>query len=87
MKNFSPKSVIRQESTAMEKETVLSLRDVFFRYDKNGKDILKGVNLDVSKGEFFCLLGGNGAGKTKRAGSRRNAAFLTCPDMSAGREN
>lgn len=64
MKNFSPKSVIRQESTAMEKETVLSLRDVFFRYDKNGKDILKGVNLDVSKGEFFCLLGGNGAGKT-----------------------
>lgn len=64
MKNFSPKSVIRQESTAMEKETVLSIRDVFFRYDKNGKDILKGVNLDVSKGEFFCLLGGNGAGKT-----------------------
>lgn len=64
MKNFSPKSVVRQESTAMEKETVLSLRDVFFRYDKNGKDILKGVNLDVSKGEFFCLLGGNGAGKT-----------------------
>ncbi len=28
------------------------------------KPVLKGVNLTVKKGEIFCLLGSNGAGKT-----------------------
>lgn len=45
-------------------DTVLELTDVWFRYEKNTPDILKGVSLTVHRGEHFCILGGNGAGKT-----------------------
>ena len=42
----------------------ISIKDVWFRYDKSGADILRGVNLDVKHGEFCAILGGNGVGKT-----------------------
>lgn len=29
-----------------------------------GEDILKGLDLTVYEGEIFCILGGNGSGKT-----------------------
>lgn len=48
-----------------EKERpVLSLKEVWFRYDKSGADILRGVELEVMEGEFCAILGGNGVGKT-----------------------
>ncbi len=40
------------------------LRDVWFRYDRTGPDILRGVDLDVYTGELCAILGGNGVGKT-----------------------
>ena len=45
-------------------ELALELKDVWFRYEKDGEDILKGVNLQVNKGSIFALLGGNGTGKS-----------------------
>ena len=39
-------------------------KEVWFRYEKEGRDIVKGLNVSVRKGEFFALLGGNGTGKT-----------------------
>ena len=45
-------------------EPVISMRGAWFRYEKNGADILKGCDLDVRRGELACILGGNGAGKT-----------------------
>ena len=47
-----------------EAEVVLEAKELWFRYDKNGKDILKGVNFTLNKGEIYCLFGGNGAGKS-----------------------
>ena len=47
---------------------VVELKDVFFRYEKASPDILKGLSLTVYKGEHFCVLGGNGAGKTTALG-------------------
>ena len=52
------------EKPAAEGETVIELSDVWFRYEKNGGDIVRDLSLTVKKGELFCLVGGNGVGKT-----------------------
>lgn len=45
-------------------EEVLALKEVWFKYEKNGPDVLKDLSLSVKKGEFLAILGGNGTGKT-----------------------
>ena len=42
----------------------LTFRDVRFRYDRQSPDVLRGMDLTVREGELYCLLGGNGCGKT-----------------------
>lgn len=45
-------------------DAALELHDVFFRYDRNDPDVLRGMDLTVNSGEVFALLGANGAGKS-----------------------
>ena len=40
------------------------LKDVSFKYNKEDDDVLNCVSLKIFKGEQFCLVGGNGTGKT-----------------------
>lgn len=40
------------------------MKDVWFRYEKNGNDVIKDLSLKIRKGEFYCLVGGNGTGKS-----------------------
>ncbi len=47
---------------------ILSAKDVWFRYEKQGADILRGMTLQIRGGEFFCIVGGNGTGKTTALG-------------------
>ncbi len=42
----------------------IELDEVWFRYEKQGPDVLKGLSAKVYPGEFCVLLGGNGTGKT-----------------------
>lgn len=42
----------------------LELEDVWFRYDRRGEDVLRGVDLCVKTGEVLAVLGNNGAGKS-----------------------
>ena len=42
----------------------IRLRDVWFRYERELPDVVKGASLDVFKGEIFALVGGNGTGKS-----------------------
>lgn len=45
-------------------ETAVELKNVWFRYEKDAPDVLRGVSAKVYQGEIFCMLGGNGVGKT-----------------------
>ena len=38
--------------------------ELWFKYEKELPDVVKGLSLSVKKGEFLALLGGNGTGKT-----------------------
>ena len=42
----------------------LQLRELWFRYEKNGPDILRGVSTEVPEGCICAIVGGNGAGKS-----------------------
>ena len=45
-------------------KVALRLKDLWFRYEKNSVDILKGINAKIYEGELFAVVGGNGTGKT-----------------------
>ncbi len=42
----------------------LSIKDLWFRYEKDSPDILRGVSLEIPKGSISAIVGGNGAGKS-----------------------
>jgi energy-coupling factor transport system ATP-binding protein len=43
---------------------IVELSDVWYRYARDDKDVVKGLSMRVYPGEFFCIVGGNGTGKT-----------------------
>ena len=45
-------------------DPALSVREIWFRYEKDSPDILKGVSFDVPRGSLFAIVGGNGTGKS-----------------------
>lgn len=55
---------IDNKEKSISDNVAIKLKDVWFKYDKNMPDIIKGVSLEVKEGEFFCIVGGNGTGKT-----------------------
>ena len=54
------------EASIVEKSgnTALSLKELWFRYEKNAPDILRGVSMEVPEGSLYAIVGGNGAGKS-----------------------
>ena len=47
-----------------EKDILLKLDNVWFKYEKDGKDIIKNLSLNIEEGEIFSIVGGNGTGKS-----------------------
>ncbi|MDD4584031.1 MAG: energy-coupling factor transporter ATPase [Eubacteriales bacterium] len=43
---------------------ILQLKDVWFRYSKEETDVIKGLSMEVAEGQLYCIVGGNGTGKT-----------------------
>jgi energy-coupling factor transport system ATP-binding protein len=58
-------------------EMAINLKEVWFRYERQLPDILKGTALAIRRGEIFAVLGENGSGKTTllRVVSGQNRAY------------
>jgi len=46
------------------KDPAVELQELWFRYEKDSPDILKGVSLKVPRNSLFAIVGGNGTGKS-----------------------
>ena len=59
------KNALPTETLPEEVETAaLSLKELWFRYEKDSPDILRGVSAEVPTGSLYAIVGGNGAGKS-----------------------
>lgn len=63
------KSSIFEKLAALKKEPEkeipeIRIKDVWFRYERDLPDVVKGLSLDIKKGEIFAVVGGNGTGKS-----------------------
>ena len=56
------------EGMVQEKEIpsdpAVTVKEVWFRYDRRSQDVLRDLNVEIDKGQLFCVLGGNGVGKS-----------------------
>ena len=69
LEDYAKENSLHSDRIPEDKEShclnpVIEMEDVWFRYDKELPDIIKGFHLRVNQGELFCLVGGNGTGKT-----------------------
>ena len=58
------KSKSRTPRWLKSKKPMIEARELWFRYEKEGRDIVRDLSLSVAPGELYCLLGGNGTGKS-----------------------
>ena len=47
-----------------ETKPVLTMQEVWFKYDRALPDVVRDLSLEIYPGEMFCMVGGNGTGKS-----------------------
>ena len=62
--NLSSRLVEQVPDNSEDIENIVEISDCYFRYSRNGKDIMKGTDFTVEKGMITAVLGGNGVGKS-----------------------
>lgn len=55
---------ILPDPVPVQKNAVLSLKNASFRYTRDGKDVLRGLQLEVYRGSILTVFGANGSGKS-----------------------
>ena len=58
-----------------------SMKDVWFRYEKDSPDVIQDLSLEVKKGEFYAL------GRGKRTGKRYHLIFTWTSTPAVQRQN
>ena len=58
--NALPEEVLDDEI----ENPALTLKELWFRYEKDSPDVLRGVSAEVPVGSLYAIVGGNGAGKS-----------------------
>ena len=61
---LNPELIEKDKDIKDSGEAAIEITDAYFRYEKDMPDTIKGLNLKIFKGELFCIVGGNGTGKT-----------------------
>ena len=56
--------LVEKDPPVYPADVTLECDDLWFRYEKDSPDVVKGFSLKLYKGEFYAILGGNGAGKS-----------------------
>ena len=56
--------LVEKGAKTYEDLCALECDNLWFRYEKDSPDVVKGFSLKLRKGELYAILGGNGAGKT-----------------------
>ena len=62
--SHKPLLPLPEEPKQPKREPVITVESAWFRYEENSPDVVKGLDLQLGRGEFLALLGGNGAGKS-----------------------
>lgn len=57
-------SLPTEEEKTPDVAPVVDMKDVWFRYNREDDDFIKDLSFKVYPGELFCLVGGNGTGKS-----------------------
>lgn len=57
-------TALETKERARSEKKALEFKDVYFRYERTLPDVLRGLSFTVREGEIFCILGGNGSGKS-----------------------
>lgn len=55
---------LAEESTPFAKANAISVKEAWFRYEKNGVDVIRDLSFEVKKGQLYAIVGGNGTGKS-----------------------
>lgn len=63
--NLPKKTSLKDKKSSLPfEEVAVEMANVWFRYGKDLPDIMRGVTFKACKGQTYCILGGNGSGKT-----------------------
>ncbi|MBR6113615.1 MAG: ATP-binding cassette domain-containing protein [Oscillospiraceae bacterium] len=58
------KSLPETKNPVEDNEPALIMKELWFRYEKDTPDIMRGVSAEVPTGSLYAIVGGNGAGKS-----------------------
>ena len=58
------KSLPETKNGVEDNEPALVMKELWFRYEKDSPDIMRGVSAEIPTGSLYAIVGGNGAGKS-----------------------
>ena len=59
-----PQKLLPKTQPKKAGEECLAASGIFFRYEREGEDVLRGLDVTLHRGEIMSVVGGNGAGKS-----------------------
>lgn len=64
MQGIAPAALPPEKPIDEDAEPALKVKEIWFRYEKDAPDVLRGVTFEAPKGSLFAIVGGNGTGKS-----------------------